>query len=132
LRFKETALATQELAAAEEEGETTAMMFALLQEQHKSQMEAMAAANQKSMDAILEQMKAVLVGQGKAADKENVQPANANSGTGTSGAARKNKRCPHCRKHVFHMAANCYELEANASKRWTGWKSVRNTKVTAA
>ncbi len=53
-RFKDAALAAQELAAAEEEGETTAMMFALLQEQHKSQMEAMAAANQKSMDAILE------------------------------------------------------------------------------
>jgi hypothetical protein len=53
-RFKDAALAAQELAAAEEEGETTAMMFALLQEQHKSQMEAMAAANQKLMDAILE------------------------------------------------------------------------------
>jgi hypothetical protein len=52
--FKDTALATQELAVAEEEGETMAMMFVLLQEQHKSQMEAMAAANQKSMDAILE------------------------------------------------------------------------------
>jgi hypothetical protein len=94
-------LATQELAAAEEEGETTARMFALLQEQHHSQMEAMAAVNQKSMDAILEQMNAMLAGQGKAADKENVLPANTNSGTGTGRAARKKKRCPHCRKHVF-------------------------------
>jgi hypothetical protein len=100
---------------AEEEGETTAMMFALLQEQHKSQMEAMAAANQKSMDAILEQINTMLAGQGKAADKENIQPANVNLGTGTGGAARKKKRCPHCRKHVFHAAADCYELEANAS-----------------
>jgi hypothetical protein len=35
-RFKDAALAAQELAAAEEEGKTTAMMFALLQEQHKA------------------------------------------------------------------------------------------------
>ncbi len=32
--FKDAALAAQELAAAEEEGETTAMMFTLIQEQH--------------------------------------------------------------------------------------------------
>jgi hypothetical protein len=34
--FKDAALATQELAAAEEEDETTAMMFSLLQDQHKA------------------------------------------------------------------------------------------------
>jgi hypothetical protein len=33
-QFKDAALAAQELVAAEEEGETTAMMFALLQDQH--------------------------------------------------------------------------------------------------
>jgi hypothetical protein len=77
-------------------------------------------------------MNAMLAGQGKGADKENVQPANTNLGTGTGGAARKKKRCPHCRKHVFHAVANCYELEANASKRWTGWKLVKDNKVKAA
>jgi hypothetical protein len=45
LRFKDAALAAQELAAAEEEDKTTAMMFALLQEQHKAQLKLMAAAN---------------------------------------------------------------------------------------
>jgi hypothetical protein len=74
----------------------------------------------------------MLAGQGKAADKENVQSANANSGTGTGKGACNKKRCPHCRKHVIHAAANCYELEANASKRWTGWKLVKDTKVTVA
>ena len=39
-RFKDAALTAQEQAAAAEEGETTVMMFALLQEQHKHQMEA--------------------------------------------------------------------------------------------
>ncbi len=34
-RFKDAALIAKELAAAEEEGKTTALMFTLLQEQHK-------------------------------------------------------------------------------------------------
>jgi hypothetical protein len=34
--FKDAALAAQELAAAEEEGKTIAIMFALLQHQHKA------------------------------------------------------------------------------------------------
>jgi hypothetical protein len=46
--FKDAALATQEQVAAEEEGKALAMMFALLQEQHKTQLEAMATANQKA------------------------------------------------------------------------------------
>jgi hypothetical protein len=37
--LKEAALAAQEQASAEEEGETQAMMFAFLQDQHKSQLE---------------------------------------------------------------------------------------------
>jgi hypothetical protein len=41
LHFKDAALATQELAAEEEEGKTTAMMFILLQEQHKVQLKLM-------------------------------------------------------------------------------------------
>ena len=36
LHFKEAALAAQEQASAEKEGETQAMMFALLHDQHKS------------------------------------------------------------------------------------------------
>ncbi len=43
--FKDAALAAQEQAAAVEEGKTTVMMFALLQEQHKHQMEGMAASS---------------------------------------------------------------------------------------
>jgi hypothetical protein len=47
--FKEAALAAQEQAAATEEGEMQAMMFALLQEQHQSQLEVMAMANKATM-----------------------------------------------------------------------------------
>jgi hypothetical protein len=129
-RFKDAALAAQETAAAEEEGEALAMMFTLLQEQHRAQLNAMATANQKAMDAMFERMNAIVAGNGPRPDKENLPPGgNMNPGTGndTSTIKRKKKKCPHCGKTVFHKAAECYELEANASKRWTGWKSVKET-----
>jgi hypothetical protein len=132
LPFKDAALAAQEMATAEGEGETTAMMFALLQEQHRSQMETLAAANQQAMDAMLEQMNAIIAGQGKALDKENVRPPNTNATTGTGGKLRKKTKCPHYKKYVFHLAVDCYELEANASKRWTGWKLVKDAAVPTA
>jgi hypothetical protein len=43
--FKDAALAVQEQVAAKEEGKVLAMMFALLQEQHKTQLKAMGTAN---------------------------------------------------------------------------------------
>jgi hypothetical protein len=127
-RFKDAALAAQEMAAAEEEGEASAMMFALLQEQHRTQLDAMTAANQKAMEAMFERMNAIVAGNGSGQNKENANPGgNANAGTDAGATKRKKKKCPHCGKTVFHKAADCYELDANASKRWTGWKSVKET-----
>ena len=63
-QFKEAALAAQEQAAATEEGETQAMMFALLQEQHQLQLKAMAAANKVAMEAMMERMNALVTAQG--------------------------------------------------------------------
>ncbi len=106
------------------------MMFALLQEQHRAQLNAMATANQKAMDAMFEQMNTIVAGNAKGGppDKENIPPAgNVNPGNNNSGTKRTKKKCSHCGKHVFHKLADCYELEANASKRWTGWKSVKET-----
>ncbi len=131
-RFKDAALAAQEMATSEGEGETTAMMFALLQEQHRSQMETLAAANQQTMDAMLEQMNAIIAGRGKALDKENLCPPNTNATTGTGGKSRKKTKCQHCKKYLFHSAPDCYELEANASKQWTGWKLVKDAAVPTA
>ena len=68
-RFKDTALTVQETAAAEEEGEASAMMFALLQEQHRAQLDAMASANQKAMEAMFERMNAIVAGNGPGPDK---------------------------------------------------------------
>ncbi len=122
LAVKDAALAAQEQAAAAEEGKTTVMMFALLQEQHKHQMEAMAASRQKAMDAMMEWMNTLMAGHGKAADKENAPPVKDNVHSGTRGTKRNKKKCIHCGKYVFHKSVDCYELKVNASKSWTGWK----------
>ncbi len=131
-RFKDAALATQEQAIAEEEGEASAMMFALPQEQHKMQLEAMATANQKTMEAMFEQINAIVGGQCKAVDKENTPPATGNTGNSTVGTKRNRKKCTHCGKHVFHKPSNCYELEVNKSKHWMGWKFVKDADVALA
>ena len=103
-------------------------MFALLQEQHRAQLDAMAAANQKAMDAMFERMNAIVTSKGAGPDKENAPPrgnGNPASENDTGTTKRRKKKCPHCGKTVFHKATECYELEANASKRWAGWKSVK-------
>jgi hypothetical protein len=130
--FKDAALTTQEHAAAKEEGEASAMMFALLQEQHKTQLKEMAMANQKAMDAMLERMNAIIGGQNKVVDKENTPPAASNTGNSTGGTKRNRKKCTHCGKYVFHKPSDCYKLEANASKRWMGWKSVKDIGIALA
>jgi hypothetical protein len=107
------------------------MMFALLQEQHKAQMDAMAAANQKAMELMMEKMNALVAGAQKGQDKENAPPTG-NSNQGNGGTKCFKKKCQYCGKHVFHKAADCYELEANASKRWAGWKLVKETGKTTA
>ncbi len=93
-RFKDAALAAQEQVAAEEEGEVSAMMFALLQEQHKTQLEAMRTANQKAMEAMFEQINAIVGAQCKVVDKENTLPATGNTGKSTGGMKRNRKSAP--------------------------------------
>jgi hypothetical protein len=127
-RFKDAALAAQELTAAEVEGKTTVMMFPLLQEQHKAQLEAMVAANKQAMDAMLEHMNALNAGQGKAADKPTATVPNSNPGNAPNTANRKKKVCTNYGKLVFHKPQTCYELESNASKCYPGWKSSRVVK----
>jgi hypothetical protein len=115
-QFKDAALAAQELAAAEEECKTTAMMFALLPEQHKAQLEVMAAANKQAIDAMLERMNALIVGQGKVADKPTATVPNSNTGQAPNTANCKEKVCMNCRKLVFLKSQTCYKLESNVCK----------------
>jgi hypothetical protein len=124
-RFKEAALLAQETKAAEEEGESQALLFSMMQEQHDKQIAAIMAANKSSMDAMMERMNAMMAGKG--VDKENIKPKDANKDVNKEKKPLRDKHtCPHCKLQVLHKAKNCPELEENASRRWTGWKSVND------
>jgi hypothetical protein len=135
-RFKEAALLAQETAAAEEEGESQAMLFAMLQEQHDKQIAAMAATNKANMEAMMEKMNALMAGRDRRIpaqqpDKENLPPPGTNIGhpvhPDTKKPRKKKALCPHCKTFLLHKPDNCPELEANKDKRWPGWKSVHAT-----
>ncbi len=92
----------------------------------------MGTANQKAMEAMFEQINAIVGAQCKAEDKENTPPATGNTGKSTGGTKRNRKKCTHCKKYVFHKPSDCYELKANTSKHWTGWKSVKDAGIALA
>ncbi len=96
------------------------MMLALLQEQHKTQLEAIGMANQKAMEAMFKGLNAIVGAQCKAVDKENTPPATGNMGKSTGGTKRNRKKCTQCGKYMFHKPSDCYELKANTNKRWAG------------
>jgi hypothetical protein len=134
-RFKEAALAAQEQAAATEEGEPQAMMFALLQEQHQLQFESMLAENKATTETMMEQINALVPAQGgtqSPADKENTPPLT-NSGKKNKqdikprGPRCKLTLCPYCKALVYHKADKWYELKSNKDKRWVGWKLIKET-----
>jgi hypothetical protein len=96
------------------------MMFTLLQEQHKAQLESMVATNKQAMDVMFEHINALIVGQGKAVDKVTAPITNSNTGCSPSTTNRNKKKCTNCGKLVFHKPETCYELKTNASKRYPG------------
>ncbi len=126
LQFKDAAHAAQELIAAVEEGKTIAILFTLLQEQHKAQQESMTAANKQAMDAMFERMNALIVDHSKAVDKVTATIPNSNTGHASSTPNRNKKRCSNCRKLVLHKPETCHELKTNTSKRYPGWKLCKN------
>ncbi len=105
-------------------------MFALLQEQHKAQFKAMVAANKQAIDMMLEHMKVLIAGQGKAADKVTAMIPNSSTGQAPNTTTRKKKVCMNSGKLNFHKPQTCYELESNASKHYPGWKSSKITSAT--
>ena len=117
-RFKEAALAAQEKEAAKAEGETQAMLFAMLQEQHDKQIASMEATNKANMDAMMERMNALVAAGYK---KENVvPPGKTPTGGGPKRPRAKKHHCPNCKKMVIHKATDCYELKTNKDKRFDG------------
>ncbi len=69
---------SQETAAAKEEGETQAMLFTMLQDQHAKLIAQMEVTNKMNMDAMMEQMNALVAAgvarQAYQPDKENTPP----------------------------------------------------------
>jgi hypothetical protein len=65
LQFKEAALLAQEKAAAKEERELQAMLFAMLHKQYDNQIAAMTATHKANVDALMERMNAILAGGGE-------------------------------------------------------------------
>jgi hypothetical protein len=135
LRFREAALLAQETAAAEEEGKSQAMLFAMLQEQHNRQIAAMTATNKANMDAMMERMNAVVTGgagrRPTHQDKESTPTVGNSLPTSTGSGATQHKKlkrckcmCSHCKMFLLHKPDDCVELEVNKSKCWPGWKSV--------
>jgi hypothetical protein len=136
LQFKKAALLAQERAAAKEEGELQAMLFAMLQEQHDKQIATMTATNKANMDAMMDRMNAIMAGgeekQTAKQDKENTPPGGnrhppAGTGTGPDQTKKPQKQkalCPQCKTFVLHKPDNCPELKTNKDKQWPGWKSV--------
>jgi hypothetical protein len=112
-RFKEAALLAKETAAAEEEGELQAMLFAMLQEQHNKQIAAMAAMNKANMNAMVERMNALVAGRGgnrrtptQQLDKDDTPPGgNICPPTDTNRTKKPKKQkviCPHCKTFVLY------------------------------
>jgi hypothetical protein len=127
-RFKEAALLTQEKAAAEEEGESQAILFMMLHKQYHNQIAAMTATHKANMDELMERMNAILASgrekQTTQHDKENTPPGrNRRPLTGTATGMDQTKKpqkqkalCPHCKTFVLHKPDDCTELEANKDK----------------
>jgi hypothetical protein len=129
-QFKEAALLAQETQTAEEEGESQALLFSMMQEQHDKQIAAIMAANKSSMDAMMEKMNALAAGKGfgkgnQQNNKENIKPTD--DSKDKKPRLQNKHTCPHCKLQVLHKAKNCPELEENAARRWTGWTSVKDT-----
>ncbi len=82
-RFKEAALLAQEKAAAKEEGESQAMLFAMLHKQYVNQIAAMTATHKANMDALMERMNAILAG---GREKQTAQHDKDNTPLGGTGA----------------------------------------------
>jgi hypothetical protein len=138
-QFKEAALLAQETAAAKEEGETQAMLFAMLQDQHAKQITQMEATNKTNMDAMMERVNALMaaggVQQAHQPDKENNLLGRNVIPLGGGDQVRKPRwekaLCPNCECFVLHKLASYYELEANKASCYPGWKSIFAMPATA-
>jgi len=94
-----------------EQLEAQALMIAELANSMKDE-------SQKQFKEMMEMFKATL---------EKNSPSPTNPKKPKTGADKKKKKCPHCGLEVYHKPEACFELEANAAKRYAGWTSKKST-----
>ncbi len=136
MQFKKAALLAQETAAADEEGKTQALLFAMLQDQHAKQIAQMEATNMTNMDAMMEQMNALVaardVRHAHQPDKVNT-PLGSNAIPLSGGVRAKKPRwkkalCPNCKCFVMHKpVGGDVDIEAQTTK--LGEQVAGNTKL---
>ncbi len=104
----------------------------MLQDQHAKQIAQIEATNKTNMDAMMEQMNALVAARdarhAHQPDKVNTPPGSNVIPLGCGARAKKPRQkkalCPNCKCFVMHKPANCFELEANKALRYPGWKSI--------
>ena len=142
-RHNESANAVAVKEEKSEDAESdAAMMFAMMQEQHRDQLNAMKESTdaamlsqQQTMLEMAAQIKDLccqIKDQSSSSAAEVKKSLAAAAATGGGGGAGKGKRratyhkeaqlCPHCNKVVKHKAEDCFELEANKDRRPANWK----------
>jgi hypothetical protein len=108
------------------------MLFTMLQDQHAKQIAQMEVMNKTNMDAMMEQIIALVAAcgarQAHQPDKENTPPGRNVIPLGGDDQAKKPRRkkalCPNCKCFVMHKPASCYKLKANKALHYPGWKSI--------
>mgnify|MGYP006153576531 FL=1 len=115
----------------EEFAQATEEFIAELTEKHTKQIKALIKANNEAMAkltaVLLENKLPSAVATVPAAARE---PNSKQTERAQIWAEKKRNatECPHCKKfHPNRLHSQCWELEANASKRPAGWKSVKTT-----
>ena len=136
-RFHESASNVKERENKKEENDAT-MMFAMMQEQHQEQLNAMRESNAEAtkmantamaeMAKNMQIMMAAMPGMSKTEvedDKKNDTRTKGVKLWDKPGYVKRDpKMCPNCKKVVYHKPERCLELEINKEKRRENWKSV--------
>ena len=110
------------------------MMFAMMQEQHQEQLNAMRESNAEEMKTAnaamaqmaknMQTMMATMPCMSKTEVENNTRTKELKPWDKPGYVKRDQKMCPNCKRVVYHKPERCLELETNKGKRRENWKSV--------
>ena len=125
-RFHESASNVKEKETEKEENDAT-MMFAMMQDQHQDQLNAMQEINAAAMNTAntsmeemaknMQIMMAAMPGMSKTAEEDEKKTDTRTKGVkpwDKPGYVKRDpKMCPNCKRVVYHKTDKCLKLEAN-------------------